>query len=222
MLGHDPNWIDLGLEQADRQARLRVPMPSTRRPSPWLVWSAKDDPAGWVDDFLLWLDEEMFTGGLGPETVLVERDGQVWVVVTGYGFRQRDELRHQELAAAAGPYGWRDNRRSKRMIASQYALEWALDEVEAGLDHHNGACWAREGTEHAWSMTSAEGITADVVVEDADDQQMLVELSLRASTRRRRPITACRRVRLLKSSARAGGGETTGFGSQQPATPPKR
>ena len=199
VLGHDLNWIDLGLEQAGLRARLRVPMPSTRRPSPWLVWSVDDDAAGWVDDFLLWLDEEMFTGGLGPEIALVERDGHDWVTVTGYGFRRRDELRHQELAAAAGPYGWRENKRqSKKVIATQYALEWALDEVEAGLDHHDGARWAREGTGHAWSMTSADGTAIDVVVEETHDRPTLVEVSLRASTRRRRTQTAGRRVRLLK------------------------
>lgn len=198
VLGHDLNWIYLRLEQAGRRARLRLPMPSTGRPSPWLVWSVEGDPAGWVDDFLSWLDEEMFTGGLGPETVLVERDGQAWVVLAGYGFRRRDELRHRELAAAAGPYGWRDNHRSKKVIAAQYALEWALDEVEARLDHHNGPRWARESTTPAWSMTSADEITVDVVIEDIEDQQLLVVVRLRASTRRRRPLTTGRRVYFIK------------------------
>lgn len=73
-----------------------------------------------------------------------------------------------------------------------------MDEVEAGLDHPDGSRWAREGTEPAWSMTSADGITVDVVVEETHDRPMLVEVSLRASVRRRRPLTADRRVYFLR------------------------
>ena len=48
------------------------------------------------------------------------------------------------------------------------------------------------------SMTSADGTAIDVVVEETHDRPTLVEVSLRASTRRRRTQTAGRRVRLLK------------------------
>ena len=77
-------------------------------------------------------------------------------------------------------------------------LEWALDEVEAGLDHHDGWHWAREGTRQTWSVISADGITVDVVVENADEQQTFVEVTLCASTRRRSPLTTGRRIHLFK------------------------
>ncbi|BDZ49703.1 hypothetical protein GCM10025867_19440 [Frondihabitans sucicola] len=55
---------------------------------------------------LAWLDEEVFTGGLGPSRAREFRYGASYVVAETYGFRLADPAEHARLTIAAGPLSW--------------------------------------------------------------------------------------------------------------------
>ena len=52
-----------------------------------------------------WLDEEMYTGGLGPGYAREAGTGVPRLVVEGYGFRVADEPEPHRLLKACGPHG---------------------------------------------------------------------------------------------------------------------
>jgi len=98
--------LDLELAQRDgHNARLQLELPSSGRPQPWL-YTPPDDADDWVGQLLVWMDEEVFTLGLGKSRVRVVRDGASYVVVVPYSWQLKDSQRHSELLDAAGPYGW--------------------------------------------------------------------------------------------------------------------
>jgi len=130
LVGRGDWQLDVELSQVDAKVRTWIALPGSLRPQPWLVeWESREDPAAWVRQLVEWLDEEMYTGGLGPAYLRVLNDGVSRLVVDGYGFRRADEVEHQRLRRAVGPHGWHTSAR-KRQIAKEYAAEWALDEVE--------------------------------------------------------------------------------------------
>jgi hypothetical protein len=121
VLGVSAEQVELELRQSGESARVLVPLPSSGRPQPWLSHSAPDNAAGWVEEFLLWLDEEMFSGGLGPHYATKAIDGINRLVIEGYGFRLSDVTRHRHLLDAAGPDGSWDGsgllRKARRMLS---------------------------------------------------------------------------------------------------------
>lgn len=85
-------------------ALVRLNLPSTRLPMPWL-YMEPEDAADWVDQLFVFLDEEVDTRGLDDSRVREMVHGKSYVVVTGYGFKVTDEERDAELSKLAGPHG---------------------------------------------------------------------------------------------------------------------
>lgn len=130
LMGQGDHQLDVELSQAGATVRAWIALPASLRPQPWLVeWESDEDPEAWVRQLAEWLDEEMYTGGLGPAYLRVLDDAQPRLVVDGYGFRRADNAEHQRLRRAVGPHGWQA-RTPRRQFVKQYAAEWALDEVE--------------------------------------------------------------------------------------------
>lgn len=125
--------IEIELRQNGEVARTLIALPGSGRPTPWIIFPDPVDAADWVGQLVTWLDEEMFTAGLGP-AYYRGTDGEVpRLVVDGYGFRNSDPIEHQRLRRAVGPHGWQESRLSRGAIKKQYAAEWALDTVEQQL-----------------------------------------------------------------------------------------
>lgn len=99
------NRVELQLMQGEREARLVVPTPSSTDLQPW-IYMRIEDPAHWAEQLMVWLDEEMFTGGLLDSRARVDLDGTSSVVVQPYGFQRSDPDEHARLLEAAGPHGW--------------------------------------------------------------------------------------------------------------------
>lgn len=91
-----PGLLDLRLTQSDRTARLEIALPSSGGAQPWL-YRQPTDIHDWIQQFLIWLDEEMDTDGLGPSRAREERGGESYVIVEPYGWRVRDSGRHRQL-----------------------------------------------------------------------------------------------------------------------------
>lgn len=89
VVGAEDGHVELELRQFGQSARLVVPLRSAARPLQWL-YREPDDAADWALQFLIWLDEEMFTGGLGPSSGRVERGGHAYLIIARYGFRSSD------------------------------------------------------------------------------------------------------------------------------------
>jgi hypothetical protein len=101
-----PGMVDLAVRQrCGPHARVAVALPSTGSPQFWL-YAPPEDADDWVDQFLVWTDEEVFTGGLGGGRARTEIRSESYVIVEPYGWRVRKQDRHDELAASAGPEGW--------------------------------------------------------------------------------------------------------------------
>jgi hypothetical protein len=122
--------VDVELRQGTRAARIWIALPASDRPRPWLD---PDDDAGadtWVEQLLLWLNEEMDTVGIGDAVAHVQGpDGVARIVADGYGFRVADVAEHQRLRRAVGPYGWHV-RMSKSARRRAYELADALDQAD--------------------------------------------------------------------------------------------
>lgn len=82
---------------------------------PWL-YAEPEDAEDYVAQLLVFLDEEVDTGGLGGGRVREDVDGGSYVIVTGYGFKLADKKRHVELEKKFGTrsiltreglFGWR-------------------------------------------------------------------------------------------------------------------
>jgi hypothetical protein len=76
-------------------------MPSSGLSMPWL-YAEPEDAVDWVAQLLVFLDEEVGTGGLGSGRVREDVDGGSYVVVRGYGFKLADKKRHEELEMRFG------------------------------------------------------------------------------------------------------------------------
>ena len=101
-----PGAADVLLAQRDgAAARLSIGLPSSGAPQYWL-YAEPEDAADWVGQLLVWIDEEVFTGGLGPACARELRGDESYVVVTNYGWQLTDGAEHARLTAAAGPLGW--------------------------------------------------------------------------------------------------------------------
>ncbi|THG34448.1 hypothetical protein E6C70_09290 [Glaciibacter flavus] len=98
--------VDLALEQrAGQHARIVVPLPSSGSPQYWL-YAAPDNATGWVDQLLIWIDEEVGADGMGETRARDINGGESYVVAENYGWRRQDASEHERLLAAAGPDGW--------------------------------------------------------------------------------------------------------------------
>jgi hypothetical protein len=104
--------MGMRIEQADgRHASLRVGLPSTGAPQ-WWSYAPPTDADDWVRQFLIWIDEEVETGGLGETRERTTIDGDSHVIAEAYGWRRADPTEHARLQALAGPSGWHDRGRS--------------------------------------------------------------------------------------------------------------
>jgi hypothetical protein len=119
-------------------ARLRIGLPSSGAPQWWLYMPA-EDASDWVGQFLIWTDEDVHTGGLGPSRARVDIDGESHVIAENYGWRVTDPLEHARLHALAGPYGWHEVGRPEHDVPQERELvvdgERFRVTVE-GLTHH--------------------------------------------------------------------------------------
>lgn len=102
---------DIEMRQRDGlAARLLVALPSSRSQQYWL-YAPPSDARDWTSQLLTWLDEQVFTSGLGESRVRAITEGSSYVIAEPYGWRLRDREEHARLTAAAGPAGWYgDNR----------------------------------------------------------------------------------------------------------------
>lgn len=109
-------WIDDIVVEHDRidfrinskgvdPARLRVGLPHSGDAQYWL-YIRPDNSADWVGQLLLWIEEEVETGGLRASRVREDRGGASYVVVEPYGWRLSSPSEHQRRLSAAGPDGW--------------------------------------------------------------------------------------------------------------------
>ena len=101
--------VDLRLEQRDGlSARLLVGLPSSGAPQYWL-YAPPTDANDWVEQLLIWIDEEVFTSGLVSGRVRELHGGESYVVIANYGWQVSDPMEHARLASAAGPPEWLRN-----------------------------------------------------------------------------------------------------------------
>ena len=155
VVGVGDRQLDVELSQNGVSARTWIPLPESLRPQPWLVeWEPADDPGAWVRQLADWLDEEVYTGGLGAAYARVPIHDQLRLVVDGYGFRHADEDDHQRLRRLVGPHGWHATT-SKRQITKQYAAEWALDQVEQQI-RSSSVAELLDSEELEWSLRTPE------------------------------------------------------------------
>jgi len=101
-----PGHLDIELIQRDgHSARIVLALPSSREPQYWLYAPPKtaDD---WIQQLLIWIDEEVFTGGLMAGRTRTLHDGASYVQVAPYGWRLAKATEHARLSKAAGPRGW--------------------------------------------------------------------------------------------------------------------
>ncbi|MFJ3384047.1 MULTISPECIES: hypothetical protein [unclassified Curtobacterium] len=97
--------VDVRITQRDGEsARLLVEMPASGSPQYW-VYARPESAADWVGQLLTWIDEEVFTDGLGSGRVRAEHRGESYVVVTNYGWQLTDTAEHTRLSGTAGPQG---------------------------------------------------------------------------------------------------------------------
>lgn len=102
----DGHVLDVRVTQRDGEsARLLVGMPASGSPQYW-VYARPEDAADWVGQLLTWIDEEVFTDGLGLGRIREDHGGESYVVVASYGWHQTDTEEHARLTAAAGLRGW--------------------------------------------------------------------------------------------------------------------
>ncbi|TFD72942.1 hypothetical protein [Cryobacterium gelidum] len=102
-------FADIELQQRDGlTARLVVSLVSSDSPQYWL-YAPPANAEDWVNQLLIWIDEEVFTLGLGASRSRTASDGVSYVSVEPYGWRRSDEHDHLRLKAAAGPEGWNGN-----------------------------------------------------------------------------------------------------------------
>jgi hypothetical protein len=103
---HRGHAIDVRITQRDGvSARLLVGMPASGSPQYWLS-ARPESAADWIGQLLTWIDEEVFTDGLGYGRVREDHGGESYVVVANYGWQLTDTTEHARLTAAAGPLGW--------------------------------------------------------------------------------------------------------------------
>ncbi|WP_285117386.1 hypothetical protein [Leifsonia sp. fls2-241-R2A-40a] len=101
-----PGLADFEVRQRDGlAARIQIALPSAVAPQHWL-YVTPENARDWVSQLVIWLDEEVYTGGLGEDRSRVERDGASYVVVESYGWQLRDPHEHARLKALAGEHGW--------------------------------------------------------------------------------------------------------------------
>lgn len=90
--------MDFAVRQRNEESvRVVVPAPSSSTTPTWLH-SDPVDAADWVMQLLIWVDEEVFTGGLGSSRVRVTHAAKSYVVVEDYGWRVKDPDRHRQLS----------------------------------------------------------------------------------------------------------------------------
>jgi hypothetical protein len=101
-----PGRLDIKLTQRDgHSARLELALPSSGEPQFW-IYAPPADAQDWVQQLLVWIDEEVFTLGLASGRARVDHDGDSYVQATPYGWRISDPDEHARLLTAAGPRGW--------------------------------------------------------------------------------------------------------------------
>jgi hypothetical protein len=98
----DGHVLDVRITQRDGESsRLLIGMLASGLPQYW-VYARPEDAADWVGQLLMWIDEEVFTDGLGPGRIREDHGGESYVVVANYGWHQTDTEEHARLTAAAG------------------------------------------------------------------------------------------------------------------------
>lgn len=179
VVGRSDHQLDVELSQNGVSVRTWIALPESLRPMPWLTdWASPGDPQAWIGQLAEWLDEEMYTGGLGPAYDRSHTDEHPRLVVDGYGFRQSDPTEHDRLRRAVGPHGWHAGG-SKRQIRKQYAAEWALDQVEQQVRQDSLAnLLAAEVSE--WSLTSPDEVAIYVEASAVTGPDHLITITLDA------------------------------------------
>lgn len=101
-----PGHVDVELTQRDgHSARLLIALPSAGEPQYWL-YAPPEIAEDYVQQLLIWIDEEVFTSGLMDGRARVESNGASYVQSAPYGWRLTDPVEHARLVEAAGPDGW--------------------------------------------------------------------------------------------------------------------
>lgn len=100
-----PGHVDVEFTQRDgHSARLLVALPSSGEFQYWL-YAPPETAEDWVQQLLIWIDEEVFTSGLMDGRARVESNGASYVQSAPYGWRLTDPAEHARLSEAAGPDG---------------------------------------------------------------------------------------------------------------------
>ncbi|MFT4165095.1 MAG: hypothetical protein QM650_07605 [Microlunatus sp.] len=181
-LSVENHQVDVLIQSDNESARIWIALPSSYRPSPWMMFG-RPDAVGWVQDLIDWISEEVDTSRLGSKFVTeVDSAGVSRLVVDGYGLRTADEEEHARLRAQIGPHGFsKKGRRST--YRQEYALECALDHLEFEIANR---------IDPRSHMITSEGVMVDLSASLISKTEVL----LLASTGIRARITACRRVSL--------------------------
>ncbi|WP_146168497.1 hypothetical protein [Rathayibacter caricis] len=89
--------LDFRLVQHGGQAaRIKIALPSSGGDQPWL-YATPRDAADWTSQLLVWIDEEVETGGLSGGRLQVDEAGTTYVIVASYGWRRASEVEHNRL-----------------------------------------------------------------------------------------------------------------------------
>lgn len=71
-----PGHVDVELTQRDgHSARLLIALPSSGESQYWL-YAPPENAEDWIQQLLIWIDEEVFTSGLMVGRARVEHDGE--------------------------------------------------------------------------------------------------------------------------------------------------
>ncbi|UFS59787.1 hypothetical protein [Subtercola endophyticus] len=106
----DFRWTtgEVDVEVAQRSglsARLKLGLPSAQVTQPWL-YAIPRDAVDWVHQLFVWIDEEVFTDGLGASRTRDSTSGESYVLVEPYGWQHSKQESHNRLGLLAGPLGW--------------------------------------------------------------------------------------------------------------------
>ncbi|HKT58036.1 MAG TPA: hypothetical protein VJR25_14835 [Microbacterium sp.] len=107
--------VDMAVEQRDGQrARIVIALPSSDAAQPWL-YREPESADDWLQQFLIWMDEEILTGGLNASRARELVHGESYVIVVPYGWRSSDPKEHSRLMAASERRDGRPRRRRWRI-----------------------------------------------------------------------------------------------------------
>lgn len=89
--------VDLEISTMPRKSvRLRIGLPSSTKPQPW-IYRPAEDAADWIEQLMIWIEEEVRTGGMSSRRARDKDGDSEYVIVESYGWRRSNPDAHQRL-----------------------------------------------------------------------------------------------------------------------------